>query len=162
MKFIVTLRILLEKLFGLFKNLDSNTIKNILVIILILSTIGISLSWYFKDDNKTLIQRLESEAKTLKEERKVIKFQIDSLKTENNKLYTDKQKIEEILKQDDEIITEYINKTNKSQQDLDNFRKQQSDINKRIDQLKNHPANRQDDELINSLRNHLHERMKNK
>jgi len=162
MKFLTTLRILLEKVFGFLKNLDSNTIKNILIIILILSTLGIGLSWYFKDDNKSLIKRLESEAKNLKDERKIIKVQIDSLKTENDKLYTDKKKIEEILKKDDEIITEYINKANKSQQDLDNLKKQQSDINKKIDQLRSHPANRQNDELIKSLKRHLNERMKNK
>ena len=162
MGFIVKLRIILDKFFSLFKGMDSNTIKNIVITILAISVIGVGLSYYFKDDKKALIQRLESEAKVLKDERKKIQFEIDSLKKENLKLNNDKNNIENILNQDNDVINTYIGKANKSQQDLDILKKQQSDINKKIDDIKNHPANRKDDALIYSLRNHLNERMKNK
>jgi hypothetical protein len=162
MQFIVTLRILLDKLLGFFKNMDSNTFKNITIVILILLTLGFGVMWYFKDDNKGLIKRLESEATEIKNERKIIHLQIDSLVKENQKLNSDKQKIEDILNQDQDLINNYIDKANKSKQDLNNFKKQQDQIAQKIRDIRSHPANRQDDELIRSLRNHLDNRMKNK
>ena len=44
MGFIVKLRIILDKFFTLFKGMDSNTIKNIVIIILVISVVGVGLS----------------------------------------------------------------------------------------------------------------------
>ena len=175
MEFIVKIRLYIDNLFKsipfgkmgdgllkLLKMITPTTIKDIFLVIIVILAISFGLLWFFKDDNKQLIKKLENDAKTLKSERVVIQFQIDSLKKENQKLNIDKQKIEDILNQDNISITTYINKANKSKQDLENLKQQQSEISQKIDEIKNHPPNRQDDELLSSLRKHLDERMKNK
>lgn len=149
--------LIIQKILEFFKKID---IKTTSIIILIITSLFFGYKWYFNDNNKTLIKELHDQNAKIDAERKVIAHQLDSLKKENQKLTADKNTIEEKIIKINDLIDQYKKEGIKSKADLNNFKKSMDKINLEIENLIKNPSNKQDDELLISLRNHFKEREK--
>ena len=149
--------IFFTKVLNFLKNIDP---KIAAITILLLISLFFGYKWYFSDNNKAAMDILHQENAKLESERKVIAHELDSLKSENITLISEKEKIEIKILEVSDLIDKYKKEGIKSKTDLENFKKSMDKINSEIDNLVKNPKNRQDEELLNSLRNHFKEREK--
>lgn len=149
--------IFFTKVLNFLKNIDP---KIAAITILILISLFFGYKWYFSDNNKVAIDLLHKENAKLESERKAIAHQLDSLKNENTTLISERERIEMKIIEVSDLIDKYKKEGIKSKADLENFKKSMDKINSEIDNLVKNPKNRQDEELLNSLRNHFKEREK--
>ena len=134
--------------------------RDVIILILVIGACFLLYREYTSGTNKDLIKRLKEEESSIIKDRERIAKELDSLKKDYKSMDKDKQKLEQILIQDDSLVKIFINQANQSKSDLTKFKKEFDKINSEVDSIRNHPANRKDDELIFSLRNHLQKRMK--
>lgn len=144
----------------IIKSTKIDDFRTILLIFSILIILFLAYKNYTSTDNSDLIKKLKEDRELIEKERNSIKLEIDSLKNQNSVLLNEKGDLLSNIKKNSDLINKYIYQAKQSKMDLDRFKKEYESINKKIDDFT--PPNRQDEQLIISLRNHLDKRMKNK
>jgi len=144
----------------IIKSTKIDDFRTILLIFSILIILFLAYKNYTSTDNSDLIKKLKEDRELIEKERNLIKLEIDSLKNQNSVLLNEKGDLLSNIKKNSDLINKYIYQAKQSKMDLDRFKKEYESINKKIDDFT--PPNRQDEQLIISLRNHLDKRMKNK
>jgi hypothetical protein len=144
----------------IIKSTKIDDFRTILLIFSILIILFLAYKNYTSTDNSDLIKKLKEDRELIEKERNLIKLEIDSLKNQNSVLLNEKGDLLSNIKKNSDLINKYIYQAKQSKIDLDRFKKEYESINKKIDDFT--PPNRQDEQLIISLRNHLDKRMKNK
>jgi chromosome segregation ATPase len=144
----------------IIKSTKIDDFRTILLIFSILIILFLAYKNYTSTDNSDLIKKLKEDRELIEKERNSIKLEIDSLKNQNSVLLNEKGDLLSNIKKNSDLINKYIYQAKQSKIDLDRFKKEYESINKKIDDFT--PPNRQDEQLIISLRNHLDKRMKNK
>ncbi len=149
--------IFFTKILNFLKKIDP---KTAIISLLLLFTLFFGYKWYFSDNNKSIIDTLHKENAKLESERKLIALELDSMKNKNAYLIIEREKIETKIIEVSNLIDKYKREGIKSKADLENFKKSMDKINNDIENLVKNPKNKQDEELLNSLRNHFKEREK--
>lgn len=144
----------------IIKSTKIDDFRTILLIFSILIILFLAYKNYTSTDNRDLIKKLKEDRELIEKERNSIKLEIDSLKKQNSLLLNERGDLLTNIKRNSDLINKYVYQAKQSKMDLDRFKKEYESINKKIDDFT--PPNRQDDQLIISLRNHLDKRMKNK
>jgi septal ring factor EnvC (AmiA/AmiB activator) len=144
----------------IIKSTKIDDFRTILLIFSLLVILFLAYKNYTSIDNSDLIKKLKEDRELIEKERNSIRLEIDSLKNQNSVLLNEKGDLLDNIKRNSDLINKYIYQAKQSKMDLDRFKKEYESINKRIDDFT--PPNRQDEQLIISLRNHLDKRMKNK
>ena len=142
-----------QSILKFFKALEPKTLLIIVFVILFLVFFGM---WYFDGSHhKDEINQLHVQNKELVEKGNQISKQLDSLRKVNKVLILDKTDIETQLTKTEVELQKALDKASKSGGDLNKANAERERILKQIEELKKNPANRQDDELIKSLRKKL-------
>lgn len=144
----------------IIKSTKIDDFRTILLIFSILIILFLAYKNYTSTDNRDLIKKLKEDRELIEKERNSIKLEIDSLKKQNSLLLNERGDLLTNIKRNSDLINKYVYQAKQSKMDLDRFKKEYESINKKIDDFT--PPNRQDEQLIISLRNHLDKRMKNK
>lgn len=134
-------------------NLD---IKSILILILLVGSIIFFAMWYFKgSDTKDRVKELQKENARIELVR-------DSLKDINKNLQVEFNKIQENVDKKNEEIKRIESELLKTKQDLvgannkvKEHQKELAETKKKIEELEKNPIKREDDDLINSLKDKL-------
>ena len=133
---------------------DLKDLKNILIGILLICTIIFGYKTFFTSDKlyKEKLKQLEAANKLLQAERAAIDLKIDSLKSEYDKLKAHEQKLANDIANRDAEIAKDKAAAAKSQAELNKFKHEMAETQRKIEDIKEHPANRTGDDLLNSLK----------
>lgn len=131
-------------------------IKSILILVLLVFSIIFFGMWYFKgSDTKSRLKELENENKNIESVR-------DSLKNANESLKVDFDKKQKEIEARDAQIKSIETELSKTKKDLvtangkvKEKEKELADTKKKIEELKNNPIKRNDEDLIKSLKDKL-------
>lgn len=130
-------------------------IKNIIILVLLLASIGFGLNWYFSgnDKSKDKVKELEKELvkldKDLKESNKRLKeseSKSDSLQKITNKSQEEALAQADKTRKAEAVVVKYKDELEKAKQNT-------NIVKDRIKQMEDKPANRTDQSLIESLKN---------
>jgi hypothetical protein len=130
-------------------------IKNIIILVLLLTSIGFGLNWYFSgnDKSKDKVKELEKELvkldKDLKESNKRLKeseSKSDSLQKITNKSQEEALAQAEKTRKAEAVVVKYKDELEKAKQNT-------NIVKDRIKQMEDKPANRTEQSLIESLKN---------
>lgn len=129
-------------------------IKSILILVLLGFSLIFFYKWYFSgvDGYKNELKRLHSENKILQHKRDSVNLIIRGLETDYKKLQVLDSTLRVKIKKDEEEIKFAKDRANKSKGELDNLRLELEKTKKQIEDLKDKPANRTGDDLLNSLK----------
>lgn len=130
-------------------------IKTILIIIFLAGSLFFGYQWYFQgnDGSKERVKELEKKFEQLEEQKKVVDLEITKWQKEFEALeIKDKQKAKELIKLS-QNTRDAEAKANKSKAELDKLRLHILEIQKKIEEFKKHPSNRQGDALLESIKN---------
>jgi chromosome segregation ATPase len=130
-------------------------IKTILIIIFLAGSLFFGYQWYFQgnDGSKERVKELEKKFEQLEEEKKVVDLEITKWQKEFEALkIKDEQKAKELIKLS-QNTRDAEAKANKSKAELDKLRLHILEIQKKIEEFKKHPSNRQGDALLESIKN---------
>lgn len=131
--------------------------KIILIIILLITTTIFGYKWFFQSDDL-----IEYKLKQLKDENEQLQKNIDSL-TLNIEKYNNeyieftkkRDSLNKVIKESEIEIEKAKSKAEKSLKELNKIRKDFSEIQNKIKELEKSPMKREDDDLINSIKNNL-------
>lgn len=130
-------------------------IKTILIIIFLAGSLFFGYQWYFQgnDGSKERVKELEKKFQQLEEQKKVVDLEITKWQKEFEALkIKDEQKAKQLIKLSQDTRNAEA-KANKSKAELDKLRLHILEIQKKIEEFKKHPSNRQGDALLESIKN---------
>lgn len=130
-------------------------VKSIIILVLLLTSIGFGLNWYFSGDDasKQRVKELENQLvkldKDLKESDKRLKeseVKSDSLEKVTKKSQLEAARQAELTKKAEATVAKY-------KVELDKAKQNTIIVKEKIKEMENKPANRTEQELIESLKN---------
>ena len=130
-------------------------IKTILIIIFLAGSLFFGYQWYFQgnDGSKERVKELEKKFEQLEEQKKVVDLEITKWQKEFDSLkIKDEEKAKQLIKLSQDTRNAEA-KANKSKAELDKLRTHLLEIQKKIEEFKKHPSNRQGDALLESIKN---------
>ncbi len=130
-------------------------IKTILIIIFLVGSLFFGYQWYFQgnDGSKERVKELEKKFQQLEEQKKVVDIEITKWQKEFDSLkIKDEEKAKQLIKLSQDTRNAEA-KANKSKAELDKLRLHLLEIQKKIEEFKKHPSNRQGDALLESIKN---------
>lgn len=134
-------------------NLDLKSV--LIIILLVFSTIFFSI-WYFKGtEYKKEYNKLELEFRKLQQTRDSLEKVNVDLKKDFNKIQIEISKRDSHIRSVEKELEKSKNELKIANQDIEENNQKLEKIKKKIEELKNNPIKREDDDLINSLREKL-------
>lgn len=136
------------------KTNSMKNLKNLLIGLLLIFCVIFGYKTFFSGDNlyKEKVKQLEAANLLLQKERAGIDLKIDSLKTEYGKLKAREQKLAYDITTRDGEIAKNKAAAARSKVELNKFKHDIAETQNKIEGMKKHPANRDGDDLLNSLK----------
>lgn len=130
-------------------------IKSILILCLLGFGLIFFYRWYFSDSDgyKKEVDRLRKENQSIIKKRDSIDVHLVGLQNEFSRLKQTDSVLQIKLRGMESEVQYAKNKANISKLELDKLRVELESTRKQIEDLKNKPANRTDEDLLNSLKN---------
>jgi septal ring factor EnvC (AmiA/AmiB activator) len=130
-------------------------IKNIIILILLFVVGFLGYTWLNSGESKEKIKQIEKEIKDIQIKRDSIQMENNKLKIQYNQLLQEDKNLQTILAQIEEENKRLNKEVEKSKKALFDFKSKFDYTRNKIDDIKKNPINRQDDELVNSLKNKI-------
>ena len=136
------------------KNKNMKDYKNILILILLAGCLIFGYITLFSGDKnyKEQLKRLDVSNKILKEQRKAINSELLILKADYSKLKVHEAALADEVTALDKEVKKNKDAADRSKAELDTVKKDMEETRKKIADVKQNPANRTGEDLLNSLK----------
>ena len=134
--------------------------KNIIILVLLIGCLVFGYINLFRGDKlyEYKVEELQKANSTLLKERDLVKGEIKTLNIEFTALKSKEAELMNSINLRDSEIAKSKDKANRSKAELEKFKKEIEETREKIDSLKAQPANRQGDDLLNSLKSKLNKK----